>query len=89
MSKKLKSVDKALYRAVIAKHHSIVNEKLVGTLLALIAKLLETSGARVFRRGLKKAVEMLDKGEEVFVWAPGLKDCLRDPMYISWLGTVR
>ena len=53
----------------------------------LIVKLLETSGARVFRRGLKKAVEMLENGEEVFVWAPELKDWLRDPAYIFWLGT--
>ena len=46
-----------------------MNEKLVETLLGLAAKLLETSGARVFRRGLKKAFEMLEKGEEKGVFA--------------------
>ena len=57
---------------------SIVNGLLVEKLLGLIAKMLETSGARVFRRGLKRAVELLQKGEEngMFAWAPGLKDWL-------------
>ncbi len=46
-------------------------------------------GMRIFKRGLKKAVAMLEKGEEkgVFVWAPSLKKWLKDPDYISWLGT--
>jgi hypothetical protein len=41
--------------------------------------------------GYAKAVAMLDKGEEnfegVFVWAPRVKDWLKDPDYIFWLGT--
>jgi len=36
---------------------------------------------------------MLEKGEEnfegVFIWAPRVKDWLKDPSYIFWLGTVR
>ena len=38
-----------------------------------------------------KAVAMLDRGEEegVFVWAPRLRDWLKDQDYIFWLGTVR
>jgi len=41
--------------------------------------------------GYAKAVAMLDRGEEkgVFVWAPRLKDWLKDPDYIFWLGAVR
>ena len=60
-------------------------------LLALVETLKKTKGMRIFKRGLKKAVEMLDRGEEtgVFVWAPRLKDWLKDPDYIFWLGTVQ
>ena len=60
-----------------------------------VARLKETKGMRIFKfkRGFEKAVEMFEKGEEnfegVFVWAPRLKDWLRDSDYIFWLGTVR
>lgn len=59
--------------------------------MALIEKLKETKGMRIFKRGFEKAVEMLEKGEEVevFKWAPRLKYWLKDPDYIFWLGTVR
>jgi hypothetical protein len=75
-----------------AKHgRSIVNGLLVERLFGLIEKLKETKGIRIFRRGLKKAVEILEKGEEngVFVWAPSLKKWLKDRDYVFWLGTVR
>ena len=92
--RKLNSLDKALYRAALwyMKHRwSIVNTALVEKLSALIERLKETKGMRIFKRGFKKAVEMLETGEEngVFVWAPRLKDWLKDPDYIFWLGTVR
>ena len=87
-------LDKALYRASLwyAKHRgSIVNTSLVEKLSALIEKLIETKGMKIYKRGFKKAVEMLAKGEEegVFTWAPKLKQWLKDPNYIFWLGTVR
>ncbi len=87
-------LDKALFRASLwyAKHRgSIVNTSLVEKLSALIEKLKETKGMRIFKRGFKKAVEMLDKYEEkcVFTWAPQLKHWLRDPDYIFWLGAMR
>ena len=70
---------------------SIVNGKLVEKLLGLVARLKETKGMRIFKRGYAKAVAMLDRGEEkgVFVWAPRLKDWLKDPDYMFWLGAVR
>ena len=45
----------------------------------------------LIKRGFKKAVEMVEKGEEkgVFVWAPSLRYWLKDHDYIFWLGTVR
>ena len=93
--RKLNFLDKALVRASLwyAKHRgSIVNTSLVEKLSALTEKLKETKGMRIFKRGFKKAAEMLDKGEEegrIFTWAPQLKRWLRDPDYIFWLGTVR
>lgn len=91
--RRLKFTDKALYRAAMeyAKHHgSIVNGKLVQKLLGLIERLKETKGMRIFKRGYEKAVAMLERGEEngVFAWAPRLKDWLKDPDYIFWLGTM-
>jgi len=61
---------------------SIVDETLVEKLLELAARLKETKGMRIFKRGYEKAVVLLEKGEEkgVFVWAPSLR---------CWLGTVR
>ena len=90
----LNSLDNALYRASLwyAKHRgSIVNAALVEKLLGLVEKLKETKGMRIFKRGLKKAAEMLEKGKEkgVFTWAPQLKHWLKDTDYIFWLGTVR
>ncbi|MDI6886825.1 MAG: hypothetical protein QMD22_10915 [archaeon] len=91
--RKLNFLDKALYRAAMwyAKHHYIVNALLVEKLLGLIEKLKETKGMRIFKRGFDKAVELLGKSKEngVFVWAPRLKDWLRDPDYIFWLGMGR
>jgi hypothetical protein len=91
---KLRFLDKALYRAAMwyAKHSgSIVNEMLVEKLLVLIGKLKETKGLRIFRRGLKKAVAILEKGEEngVFAWASSLRYWRKDPSYVFWLDTTR
>jgi len=88
-------LEKAFYRAAIwyAKHQRIINRMLVEKLLGIIEKLKETKGMRIFKRGFERAAEMLEKGEEnfrgVFVWAPRLKNWLKDPDYVFWLGTVR
>ena len=92
--RKRRFLDKALFRAAMGyakRGRSIVNGLLVENLLGLIEKLKETKGMRMFKRGYAKAVAMLDRGEEkgMFVWAPRLKDWLRDPAYIFWLGTAR
>jgi hypothetical protein len=77
----LNRLDKALFRASLwyAKHRgSIVNASLVEKLLALVEKLKETKGMRIFKRGFAKAVELLEKSEEgVFTWAPQLKYWLK------------
>lgn len=91
---KLNFLDKALYRAslwYLRRGRDIVNGLLVKKLLVLVGRLKETKGMRIFKRGFKKAVEILEKGEEkgVFVWAPELRGWLKDPDYVFWLGTVR
>ena len=92
--RKLNFLEKALFRASLwyAKHRgSIVNAALAQKLSALIEKLKETKGMRIFKRGFEKAAEMLDKYEEkgVFTWAPKLRDWLKDLDYIFWLGAMR
>ena len=66
----------------------IVNEKFVSKLSLLMEKLKATSSARVFKRGYEKAVELLSKGEKggIFAWAPSLREWLKDPDYMFWLG---
>ena len=94
--RRLKFMDKALYRAAMeyanrGQRGCVVNGKLVEKLRGLIEKLKETNGMRIFKRGLDKAIELLETSAEkgVFVWAPSLRYWLKDPNYIFWLGTVR
>ena len=81
---KLRGVEKALWYSRV--RGAIMNENLVGKLSVLMEKLKETSGAKVFRRGYEKAVELLSKGEGIFAWAPSFRGWLRDPDYVFWLG---
>jgi len=87
--RKLRRVEKALYMASLwyaRVRGAIMNETLVGKLSVLMEKLKATSGARVFKRGFEKAVELLSKGESIFAWAPRLREWLKDPDYVFWLG---
>jgi hypothetical protein len=87
--RKLSRLEKALFMASLWYSRiqgAIINEMVVGKLSVLVDKLKATSGARVFKRGYEKAVELLSKGEGIFVWAPSLKVWLKDPDYVFWLG---
>ena len=87
--RKLRRLEKALYRASLwysKIRGGIINEKLVRMLSVLVAKLKETKGARVFKRGYEKAVVLLSRGESIFAWAPSLREWLKDPDYVFWLG---
>ena len=87
--RKLRRVEKALYMASMwyaRVRGAIMNETLVGMLSVLVDKLKATSGARVFKRGYEKAIELLNKGESIFAWAPRLREWLKDPDYVFWLG---
>ena len=87
--RKLRRVEKALYMASLwyaRVRGAIMNETLVGMLSVLVDKLKATPGARIFKRGYEKAVELLNKGKGIFAWAPSLRGWLKDPDYVFWLG---
>ena len=87
--RELRRMEKALYMASMwyaRVRGAILNEKLVSKLAALVDKLKATSGARVFKRGYEKAIELLNKGESIFAWAPSFRGWLKDPDYVFWLG---
>jgi hypothetical protein len=87
--RKLSRLEKALYMASLwysRVQGAIINEMVVSKLSSLVDKLKATSGARVFKRGYEKAVELLSKGEGIFAWAPSLREWLKDPDYVFWLG---
>ena len=87
--RKLHRAEKALYMASLwyaRVRGAIMNETLVGMLSVLVDKLKATKGARIFKRGYEKAVELLSKGEGIFAWAPSLRKWLKDPDYVFWLG---
>jgi hypothetical protein len=67
-----------------------VNRELVAKLLLLIAKVQESCGAHIFKRGLAKAAALLNGvGNSISGWVLELKEWLKDPDYLFWLGTVR
>jgi hypothetical protein len=82
---------KGLYRAVLIYTNvrgEIVNSKLAAMVLSIVEKLRKTRGAQIFKVGLEKAKRILSTyGKNgVFEWCPQLKEWLRDPDYIFWLG---
>lgn len=66
----------------------ILSGRLVAMLGDIIEKLVETIKDRIFRRGLTKAADMERGYEKVFSWAPELREWLKDPDYIFWLGVI-
>lgn len=90
----LNSLERALYRASLwyAKYNDrIVSMSLLDKLSELVKKLKATAGTKIFKRGFEKAVELTEKYEKkgVFIWMPQLKNWLKDPDYIFYLGVVR
>jgi len=92
MSETVKGIKGSTHSLTNSPTHLLkVNGTLVEKLLVLVKRLCETKGMRIFKRGFKKAVKLLEAGKVtgVFVWAPRLRHWLKDPDYIFWLGTVR
>lgn len=74
----------------IGSGRTIVETRLVQNLEVLFGKLLETRGVRILKRGQAKAAALLHRLEQTGMagWVLGLKDWLKDPAYIFWLGAV-
>jgi hypothetical protein len=86
----LSRLEKALVMASLGYSKirgTILNELLVGKLELLVERLKATRGTRIFKRGVEKAVALLRNAEGVFVWAPSLREWLKDLDYVFWLGT--
>ena len=80
--KRLNRLEKALHQASLwysRVQGAIINEMVVRMLSTLVDKMKATSGARVFKRGYERAVELLNKGESIFAWAPSLRVWLKEP----------
>jgi len=87
--RKLRRLEKALFQASLwysRRQGTIINELVVGKLSVLVEKLKATKGARIFKRGYEKAAALLSEGECVFAWVPLLREWLKDPDYVFWLG---
>ena len=87
--RKLKASERALFKAALfylRRGGRIASALVLEKLRILIAKLNETIGMRIFRRGFERALGILRACENAFM-AP-LKKWLKDPDYIFWLGTV-
>ena len=91
--RKLNPMKKGLYMAAMwyARGNGkgeILSRRLVAMLEDVIEKLVETVKVRIFRVGLVKAEDMEKGYEKVFNWAPELREWLKDPDYIFWLGVM-
>jgi len=91
--RRLNRLERALYRASIwySRHYRcIVNMLLVEKLSTIVETLRETPSVRIFKKGFERAVELLERYEEsgVFSWAPRMREWLKDPSYIFWLGRM-
>lgn len=88
---RLSRSERALYRAALAYTRSrlIVGSMVVTKLQALMARLVETRGMRILKRGMERARALLARdnaGRGVFLWAPSFRYWLEDRDYIFWLG---
>lgn len=61
-------------KGILVRRSSGINEKLVSKLSYLVERLKETKGTRIFKRGSEKAVVLLSRGEDIFAWAPWLRE---------------
>jgi len=81
----LSALDKAFYIACmkLSKIKKIINKEIIDTLI-LIMKKLNSFKERMMKKG-KEVAEILLKSKTV-IMIPAIKDWLKDPNYIFWLG---
>jgi len=88
---KLERIEKALFRAAIEFtkiKNKIINPNLISILTQIIRKLILTPSLQIVKKGLELAKWKMKIYEEngVFTWCPKLKQWLKTPTYIAWLG---
>ena len=69
----------------------ISNTKLMVQVLRIALKLLDSFQSRIGKAGRKRAMMMLEayaKPGGVFAWAPRMREWLRDPRYVWYLGVM-
>jgi len=89
--RKLGGFEKALFKASLELARlrgRIVNPSLIEAVKNIISKLLQTTVAKILQLGRKRASRLLElyKRNGVFKWAPSLRNWLKEPEYLFWLG---
>ncbi len=89
--RKLKGVEKAFFNAsmqLARLRGRIVNPSLLKAIKNIVQKLLQTPAARIPQTGRQHASHLLElySRNGVFKWAPSVKNWLKDPTYLLWLG---
>jgi len=86
--------EKGLFRCAlwVAKARGkISNKRLVVQVLRIVLKLLHAPKSRIAEAGTRRAMVMFEayaKSGGVFNWAPRMREWLRDPRYIWYLGIM-
>jgi hypothetical protein len=81
----LSALDKAFYIACMkfSKIKKIINKDIIDTLITIMKK-LDSFKEKIMKKG-KEVAEALSRSKTV-IMIPTMKDWLRDPNYIFWLG---
>jgi hypothetical protein len=81
----LSALDKAFYIACmkLSKIKKIINKEIIYALITIMKK-LDSFKEKIIKKG-KEVAEVLSKSKTV-IMIPTMKDWLRDPNYIFWLG---
>jgi len=89
--RRLAGFEKAFFKAsmeLARLRGRIVNPSLLKAVKAIISKLLQTPVIRILQTGKGEASRLLKLygGNGFFKWVPRLKNWLKDPEYVLWLG---
>ena len=89
--RKLSLIERALYRGVMQLARlrgKIVNPSLVDRIKQIISKLVQTPVARILQLAREQVFRILElySRNGVFKWALSVKQWLKDPEYLFWLG---
>jgi hypothetical protein len=81
----LSAIDKAFYIACmkLSKIKKIINKDIIDTLITIMKK-LNSFKEKIMKKG-KEVAEVILKSKTV-IMIPKIKDWLKDPNYIFWLG---